>query len=87
MTQQTQTITLDEIAELLAEHGFDGLAQAVAVLLIEVMKIERARALGAGPYQRTEGRKGLANGYGPRTIHTRIGPLAVDMPRARGIEF
>jgi len=87
MTHRMQTTALDEITELLSEHGFDGLASAVTVLLNEVMKIERSHALGAGPYQRTEGRKGHANGYKPRTIHTRIGPLTLDVPRARGAEF
>jgi len=87
MTHQEQTTALDRITELLAEHGFDGLASAVTVLLNEVMKIERSHALGAGPYQRTEGRTGYANGYKPRTIHTRIGPLAVEVPQTRGVEF
>ena len=39
MTHQTQATALDRITELLAEHGFDGLAQAVTVLLNEVMKM------------------------------------------------
>ena len=87
MTHQMQTTALDEITELLAEHGFDGLAQAVTVLLNEVMKLERAHALGAGPYQRSEDRKGYANGFKPKTLHTRMGPLAVRVPQTRGIEF
>src|SRR5437764_12387370 len=87
MAHQMQTTALDEITGLLAEHGFDGLAQAVTVLLDEVMKIERSHALGAAPYQRTEGRTGYANGFKPRTIHTRIGPLTVEVPQARGVEF
>lgn len=87
MTRQMQGTALDQITELLAEHGFDGLASAVTVLLNEVMKIERAAALGAGPYQRSEQRKGYANGYKPRTLHTRIGPLTVEVPQARGVEF
>ncbi len=78
---------MDRITELLAEHGFDGLAQAVTVLLNEVMKIERAHALGAAPYQRSEDRKGHANGFKPRTINTRIGALTVAVPQARDIEF
>jgi transposase-like protein len=87
MTRQEQPTALDRIAELLAENGFDGLASAVTVLLNEVMRIERSNALGAGPYERSEGRIGHANGYKPRTIHTRIGPLTVEVPQARGIEF
>jgi len=87
MTHQMQTTALDEITELLAEHGFDGLAQAVTVLLNEVMKLERSHALGAGPYQRAESRTGYANGYKPKTLHTRLGPLTVEVPQARGVEF
>jgi putative transposase len=87
MTHQTQPTALDEITELLAEHGFDGLAQAVSVLLNEVMKLERSHALGAAPYQRSEQRTGYANGFKPRTLHTRLGPLAVEVPQTRGVEF
>jgi putative transposase len=87
MTHQMQTTALDQITELLAEHGFDGLASAVTVLLNEVMKLERAHALGVGPYQRSEDRKGYANGFKPRTIHTRIGPLTVEVPQTRGVDF
>src|SRR5262245_652603 len=87
MTPQTQISPLDQITELLAEHGFDGIAQAVTVLLDEVMKRERAHALGAGPYQRSEDRTGYANGFKPKTIHTRLGPLTVAVPQARGIAF
>src|SRR3954471_3942865 len=39
------------------------------------------------PYQQAEGRTGYANGFKPRTIHTRIGPLTVEVPQARGVEF
>src|SRR5947209_18016257 len=87
MTHQMQTTALDEIGKLLAEQGFDGLTDALRVLLNEVLKLERAHALGAGPYQRSDDRKGHANGYKPRTIHTRIGPLAVEVPQTRGVEF
>lgn len=87
MTHQSQTNALDQIGELLAEHGFDGMAQVLALLLNEVMKIERARALGAGPYERTEGRQGYANGFKPRTILTRMGPVTLAVPQARGVDF
>jgi transposase-like protein len=87
MTHQTQANALDEIMELLAEHGFDGMAQAMTLLLNEVMKPERSHALGAAPYQRSEHRTGHANGFKPKTLHTRMGPLAVQVPQTRGIEF
>ena len=58
MTHHMQNNALDQIGELLAEHGFDGMTQALTVLLNEVMKLERAQALGAGPYERSEGQAG-----------------------------
>jgi transposase-like protein len=84
MTHHDQATAPDRITELLAEHRFDGLAQAVTVLLNEVMKIDRSHALGAAPYQRMEGRTGYANGYNPRTVHTRLAPLTVEVPQSRG---
>jgi transposase-like protein len=87
MTHQDQTTALDEITELLTEHGFDGLASAVTVLLNEVMKLERTHVLGAMPYQRAEQRTGHANGFKPKTLHTRLGALNVAVPQTRGVEF
>src|SRR4051812_4118896 len=87
MTHQMQTTALDQIGELLAEQGFDGLADALRVLLNEVMKLERAAVLGAGPYQRSEGRTGYANGFKPKTVQTRVGALTLAVPQARGVEF
>jgi transposase-like protein len=87
MTRQMQTTALNEITESLAEHGFDGLAQAVTVLRNEVMKLERSHALGAGPYQRSEHCRGHASGFKPKTVHTRPGPLTVEVPQTRGVEF
>ena len=51
------------------------MAQAFRFLLNEAMKIERSKALGAQPYQRTDTRVGHANGYKPKTLATRMGPI------------
>ena len=57
------------------------------MLLNEVMKLERTHALGAAPYQRSEGRKGYANKYKRRTQHTRLGAIGVQVPQTRGVQF
>lgn len=87
MTHHTQNNALDQIGELLAEHGFDGMTQALTVLLNEVMKLERAQALGAAPYERSEQRRGHANGFKPKIVQTRMGALELQVPQARGIDF
>ncbi len=58
MTRQTQSTELVAIVQLLAEHGFNGMAQAIEILLNEAMKLPRSEALGASPYERTSDRRG-----------------------------
>jgi transposase-like protein len=77
MTRQTDGNTIETVMELLIENGFDGLADCMRILLNEAMKIERNHALGAGPYERSDARKGHANGYKPKTVDTRLGRLTV----------
>lgn len=76
-----------EVLELLAEHGFEGMARAMPTLLNEAMKLERADVLGAKPYERTADRRGYANGFKPKTVHTRAGDLHLAVPQTRGVEF
>ena len=73
--------------QTLAEQGFDGMAQAMELLLNECMKFERQQALGVGPYQRGEARHGQANGFKPKQLKTRVGPLNLRVPQVRGAEF
>jgi putative transposase len=76
-----------DVLELLVEHGFSGMAQAMQTLLNEAMKLERSAVLGAEPYERTPQRRGYANGFKPKTLQTRVGPLELAVPQARGVEF
>ena len=76
-----------EALELLAEQGFEGLARALEILLNEAMKIERMQVLEAGPYERTASRRGQANGFKPKTVQTRVGPLDLAVPQTRGVPF
>jgi transposase-like protein len=72
---------------MLAEHGFEGLAQTLELLFNECMKIERQQALGVGPYQRGDARRGQANGFKPKRLKTRIGELQLAVPQVRGAKF
>ena len=76
-----------DLIELMAEHGFDGMAQAREILLNEAMKLQRSAVLEAQPYERTPARRGHANGYKPKTVTTRLGRLELAVPQARGVEF
>jgi len=88
MTCQNNDSKLDAVMELLIENGFEGFADVLRILLNEAMKIERDNALGAALYERSDTRKGYANGYKPKTVDTRIGKMIVDVPQVRGeVEF
>jgi putative transposase len=87
MTRQTQSTELDAIVQLLADHGFEGMSQAMEILLNEAMKLQRSEALRAGPYERTRERRGHANGFKPKTVASRLGKLQLEVPQTRGVEF
>lgn len=87
MTHQVHPNAMRDAVELLTEYGFDGMAQIMQRVVNECMLIERQNALGVGPYQRGEGRKGQANGFKPKRLKTRVGPLELDVPQVRGAKF
>jgi transposase-like protein len=87
MTHQPHPSVTRQVVQLLAEHGFDGMAEAMERLFNECMKIERQQALGVSPYERGEARRGQANGFKPKTIKTRIGRLSLRVPQVRGAPF
>lgn len=87
MARQTQSTELASIVQLLADHGFDGMAQAIEILLNEAMKLQRSEALRAGPYERTRERRGHANGFKPKTVASRLGKLELQVPQTRGVQF
>lgn len=87
MAQHGENKTIGDAVELLKMHGFDGLAEAVTVLLNSAMVAERSEHLGAAPYERCAERTGYANGYKDKSIKTRLGTLALKVPQSRDGEF
>ncbi len=78
-------IAFTNALELLAEHGFDGMAQALQILLNEAMELERSAFLKAGPYERSDERRGFANGFKPKRLATRAGEVELRVPQVRGL--
>jgi putative transposase len=87
MTHPSQSSVLEEVVQVLSENGFDGLAQAVEVLLNQAMQAERSQVLNAQPYQRTPERRGHANGFKSKSVLSRLGKLQLQVPQTRGVEF
>lgn len=78
---------METVVELLQENGLTQMAEVMRILLNEAMRIERSQVLEAEPYQRTEKRRGHANGYKPKTLATRLGEIELQVPQTRGVEF
>lgn len=70
--------------QIVMEEGFEGLEEAVRILMNEAMKIERSQVLCAERYERTEERRGYANGFKPKKIKSRLGELELQIPQVRG---
>ena len=83
MTCQTKNTQFELAMELLIDNGFDGVADAIAIMMNGAMQIERSRYLRAEPYERTEQRQSYANGYKPKTIKTRVGEVQLSVPQTR----
>jgi putative transposase len=84
MTQQYNYSNESAAVEVLLKNGFDGLAESIKLLLNEMMKIERSESINALPYERSELRKGYANGFKNKTVSTRVGKMTLDIPQVRG---
>lgn len=69
--------------ELIAERGLEGLPEALTMLIDTAMRLERERHLGVESYERSEQRRGYANGYKPKTVKTRVGELTLAVPQVR----
>jgi len=86
VTHREDLTPVDRALSALAEEGFDGMAEAIAVLLNEAMKIERSAFLGADLHERTQERRGYANGFKPKSVKTRVGTVDLQVPQARDVE-
>ena len=87
MTRHDESNLLPQVMELLADHGFDGLAPVIEILLNQAMLAERSQVLGAQPYERSDNRRGHANGFKPKTVQSRLGQLQLQVPQTRDVPF
>jgi len=55
-----------------AERGCGGMREAIKILMNEAMKLQHGEVQGAVPCERTEQRRGYANGFKPKTVNSRL---------------
>src|SRR5215203_787572 len=77
----------EEVAQgiLLDDPTF--LKEIVERVLQELLEAEMTEHIGAAPYERSATRTGQRNGYKPRALRTRVGPLNLLVPQERDGTF
>ena len=88
MTNRIEPELLNTVLQLLTTECSSGFAEGLRLLVNEAMVQERSAVLQARPYERCEERLGRANGFKPKTLASRVGPLLLRVPQVRdGVEF
>lgn len=87
MTRPNDSNVIEGIMELLAHDGLGRLGEAFRLIINEAMLLERQHHLGAGHYERSEERRGYANGFKAKRVQTRIGALDLNVPQVRDSSF
>lgn len=75
---------IEAVLEHLIADGAGGMGPAFARMFELAMRLERERYLGAGHYERSNERRGYANGYKPKRLDTPAGTLMVQVPKTAG---
>jgi transposase-like protein len=83
MTYQKDFTLPGRLMERISEQGLDMLPELIRVIINAAMQAERQQYLKAEPYQHSEEREGHANGYKPKTVHTRVGSITFSIPQVR----
>ena len=83
MTYRENCTLPESLLEQIAEQGLGILPELIRIVINRAMQAEREAYLGAAAYERTDNRRGHANGYKPKTVTTRVGPVTFDVPQVR----
>jgi len=85
MTDYNITVGKDLLPELLSSQ--DGLAKLVEGVLNQILEAQVTESLGADKHERSGERIGYRNGYRPRQLYTRVGPVTLQVPQTRDGSF
>jgi putative transposase len=72
--------SLAAACEALLAHALDGVGEALRIPVGQTSKIERAKHLGAQPYECNAARLDYADGFEPKTVLTRVSEATFDVP-------
>lgn len=85
MTDYNVTVGKELLPELLS--GQEGLAKLIESVLNQVLEAQVSDSVGAERYERSDERSSYRNGYRPRQLYTRVGPITLQVPQTRDGSF
>ena len=85
MTDYEINVPGNLLSSLLSEQN--GLAKLLEAVLNQILDAQASEQVGAGRYERSEERVAYRNGYRPRQLYTRVGPLTLRVPQMRDGQF
>ena len=77
----------DALLSNLLSGSKEGLGELMESVLNQILEAQAEEQIGAGRYERSETRTGYRNGYRPRRLYSRVGPLTLRVPQFRDGEF
>lgn len=87
MTYPDDYTLSSELLARISQEGLAALPEAIRILVNTAMLVERQKHLGVGPYERSPARADQANGFKPKTVQTRVGPITFAVPQVRHGDF
>jgi transposase-like protein len=78
---------VDNLVSLVSEPQLADLRELLALVLDRAMQFEVEQRVGAAPYERHEDRREYRNGTRPRRFDTRLGTIALAIPKLRGAGY
>src|SRR5271165_408409 len=87
MVYQRKDNLFQAVLDLITEEGANGFKEVLKLLMNAAMAEEREDYLGAARYERTEDRRGYANGFKSKPLNTRVGTLELRIPQTRDSKF
>lgn len=81
MSDYHVTLNQSDLVELLTENG--DMAKVLTDVLNQVLDAQCRDQLRADRYERNPERQDYRNGYRPRQLYTRVGPLTLQVPQTR----
>ena len=85
MTNPGNSELVNTVLQLLTEAGSGAFAESIRLLVNEAMRQERAQALQAQPYERTDARLGMPTASSPKPSPPAAAPSSSKFPKCAGI--